>query len=301
MPTLATTPYTLSYNGLSIGAGTAYDLQAMTGFDDLPEVRKADQRRSADHGAFLGIDYHGGRTVEFAFWIPASSLADYESRLGVIQAAINVQPLVELPLLYALGDAVQYQILCRPSKRDIPRTLEWAGTTGLATIQMIASNPRKFAPSVTSAVTSLAAISGGMTFNATFPLSFGAVGGGGTLTLTNAGNFQTALNFSIAGPVANPIIDNLTTGQSLLFGITLASGDTLVIANAGTSVASIVLNGTASRYNALLAGSAPLQQFGLPGGLPGPCAVGTSQQIRYRNNGAGSASQLTVTYQSAWV
>ena len=173
--------------------------------------------------------------------------------------------------------------------------------TGLGAVQLFAVDPRKYASAQSSASTGLASQSGGMTFNATFPLTFGTVGGGGLVTLTNAGNFQTPLTMTITGPVANPIVDNITTGQSLIFLITLASSDTLVISQAGTSLASIVLNGTASRRNALQINSAPLVQFGLPGGPPGPTTPGVTQTFRYRNNGAFTASQCTFAFQSAWI
>lgn len=293
--------FTASYNGLNLGVGTTLTFTELAGLNEMPAIRTADESRAGDHGFFQGVDLLGERVVRLGLYILGASLADYDAQCDSVEGAFAVQP-AEQPLVYTLGDATQTrQVNCRPRKVVIPRDPQRVGRSGIATVELVATDPRKYAQATTTLTTGLAAVSGGMTFNATFPLSFGATGGGGTTTATNSGNFQTPLMFTIAGPVVNPIIDNLTTGQSLLFTITLASTDTLVISGAGTSACAIVLNGTASRRNALAVGSAPLSQFGLPGGAAGPCTPGMAQQFRYRNNGAFTASTLQISYQSSWI
>jgi|SRR5579859_3770103 len=293
--------FTGSYNGLSFGVGTTLSISELVGLNDMPPVRSADETKAGDHGLFQGIDYLGERTLRLGLYISGAGLADYDAQCDTVEGAFSVQP-TELPLVYTLGDATQTrQINCRPRKLVIPRDLQRVGRTGYATVELVATDPRKYSSTTTTLTTGLAAVSGGMTFPATFPLSFGAVGGGGTVTATNAGNFQTPLALTITGPVVNPIVDNQATGQSLSFLITLASTDTLVISGAGTSACAITLNGTASRRNALQVGSAPLSQFGLPGGASGPCTPGVSQTFRFRNNGAFAAGQLSIAYQSAWI
>ncbi len=300
------TAFQASYNGLTFGGGAASfpSITKLVGINAMPPVRSADETKSGDEGRFQGVDYLDGRTVELEILLQGSSQANYDALCDQLEGAFAVQP-AELPLNFTLGDTTQIrQINCRPRKTLIPRETRRWGMTGLAAVQLFATDPRKYrlVPTENPLTTGLAAVSGGMTFNATFPLTFGATGGGGTVIATNAGNFQTPLTFTITGPVVNPIIDNITTGQSLIFLITLASTDTLVISQAGTSACGIVLNGTASRRNALQVNSAPLSQFGLPGGPPGPATPNTSQTFRYRNNGAFTASQLTIAAPfSAWI
>lgn len=301
--------FSVTYNGLTIStswpAGGPFNrgFSEIVGLNDMPPVRAADEVRAGDHGAFQGIDYLDARTVRLGFYVESAldTQADYDALCDQVAAAFAVQA-SELPLTYTLGDTSQVRVInCRPRRLLIPRELSYYGKYGIAVVELVATDPRKYSQATTTLTTGLATVSGGMTFPATFPLSFGAAGGGGTVTATNAGNFQTPLAFTITGPVVNPIIDNQTTGQSLLFNITLASTDTLVISGAGTSACAIVLNGTASRRNALAAGSAPLSQFGLPGGAPGPCTPGTSQTFRFRNNGAFAGGQLAISFQSAWI
>ena len=297
------TAFQATYNGLTFGSGAAGfpSITKLVGVNDMPPVRSADESRAGDHGMFQGIDYLNGRTVDLEIFVAGSSQPNYDGLCDQLEGAFAVQ-LVELPLTYSLGDTTMSRVInARPRKVQIPREIKRWGMTGLAAVELFASDPRKYAAAVTTLNTGLAAVSGGMTFNATFPLSFGTVGSGGTVTATNLGNFQTPLQFTITGPVVNPIITNLTTGTALVFVITLASTDTLVISQAGTSATAIVLNGTASRRNTLQTGSAPLSQFGLPGGLSGPCTPGVSNQFRYSNNGAFTGSTLSIAYQSAWI
>jgi hypothetical protein len=294
--------FAASYNGLSLGAGSIFpSITQLVGLNDLPPVRTADESRAGDEGFFAGTDHLGERTVTLGFYVVGSSQADYDAKVDQVAAAFALQS-AERPFVYTLGDStVTRQVNCRPRRRVIPRDPKRWGMTGIATVELVATDPRLYANTQTVLSTGLAAVSGGMTFPATFPLSFGATGGGGTVIATNVGNFQTPVTYTIQGPVVNPIVDNITTGQSLIFVITLASTDTLVISNAGTSVCSIVLNGTASRRNALQVGSTPLAQFGLPGGPAAQCVPNTSQTFRFRNNGAFAGGTLQISFNSAWI
>ena len=89
---------------------------------------------------------------------------------------------------------------------------------------------------------------GGLTFDLTFDLTFSASSGGDTVTVTNDGNVPTPAVFTIDGPVSNPTIENTTLGKELSFDIVLGASDQLVV---DTAARTVVLNGTASRYNTL--------------------------------------------------
>ena len=277
-----------SYNGLNWGPVTKIHLSSISGVDDLPPIGNSDQELAFDDGALAGHDRLQARHVLLGFVLVGDTPADYDSLVRSLQNA-TVRQDADLALLLFNSTRL---LNVRPQRRGIVYEADRLARTGSAVVEFKADDPRVYDATLTQVSTGLAAVSGGMTFNATFPLTFGATGGGGTVSLTNAGNYPTPLTFSLAGPVTNPIIDNQTTGLTLSFLITLGGSDTLVIANAGTSKASIVLNGTASRRNALIQGSAPLQQFGL--------APGTST-FRYRNNGAFTASTCQISARSAWV
>ncbi len=272
------------FNGLTIGNGTNLSIIETDGFDDLPPVRSADVDKAAAHGAFAGLDVLGERTMTIKFALLGSDRPSYDALVQQLSAAFAVQS-TELPLL--CGDNGNRLINCRPRKAVAPRKKDFHGTFSTEVmVELVATDPRIYSATLSQPSTGLSSSSGGMTFNATFPLSFGSIGSGGLVTVTNAGSFPTDATFSISGPIVNPIIDNVTTGVSILLGITLAASDTLVL---DTLAKSIVLNGTASRTSALLPGSA-WRNF-----PPG------STQVRYRNNGAFTASQMRVAFRSAWL
>jgi hypothetical protein len=286
-----------SFNGLSWGPATKIHISQIAGVDDLPPISNSDEEASYSDGAYAGHDRAPARRITAEYTLIGDTAADYDSLVESLKSAMT-RVNADLPLKL-FGSTRQFNV--RPQRRVVPYDAGYRRKTGSAAVEFVAVDPRMYDVTVTTLTTGLAGVSGGMTFNATFPVSFGAVGGGGTVVATNAGTYQTPLTFTIAGPVVNPIIDNQTTGQSLLFTITLVTGDTLVISGAGTSACAIVLNGTASRRNALAVGSAPLSQFGLPGGEPGPCAANTSQTFRFRNNGSFSSGTLQISFQSSWI
>lgn len=273
-----------SYNGLTFGNGTNLAIIETDGFDDLPPVRAADIDKAAAHGAFAGIDVLGERTMNIKFALLGQDRPSYDALVQQLLGAFSVQT-TELPLL--CGDNGGWLVNCRPRKVAAPRKLDNHGVFNQdALVELVATDPRIYSATQSTAMTGLSSSSGGMSFPATFPLSFGSVGSGGLVSVTNAGKFATDCTLTISGPVVNPIIDSVTAGVSLLLGITLGSTDTLVL---NTAAKSIVLNGTASRTSSLMYGST---WFNLPPG---------TTQLRYRNNGAFTASQLTVAFRSAWL
>lgn len=273
-----------SFNGLSFGSGQSIKIVEAAGFDDLPAIRKGDIPRSADHGEFLGSDWLDSRVVTFTLRIVGqSSQANLDALIDSLRQATIVQNAQELALVLN-GNR---QINARPSKRSIPDPIEeWGAWTCSPVLEFMATDPRIYDAALQSPTTGLPTSSGGMTFPATFPLGFGAAASGGYIFATNYGTFDSRPLATIQGPVVNPQIQNVTTGQTLGFSITLASTDTLAVDfNART----VILNGTASRYNAITTGSS---WFTL---APG------SSTIRFLASTYQAGALLTLQYRSAWL
>jgi hypothetical protein len=121
---------------------------------------------------------------------------------------------------------------------------------------------------------------------AVFPVTFGSAGTAGVVNAVNNGNFPTRPVIVIAGPVDNPILQNLTTGQYVQFAISLGVADTLTL---DFDLHTVLLNGTASRRNTMTPSS---QWWEL--------APGTTQ-ILYGANTTQVGSIATVTYRNAWM
>jgi hypothetical protein len=273
-----------SYNGLTFGNGTSLGVIETDGFDDLPPIRSADAPKAGSHGSFAGLDLLGERTMTITMAVQGTDRSSYDALVQQLSAAFVVQS-ADLPLL--CGDNGNRRINCRPRKMALPRKRAFHGTFhDAALIELVAVDPRVYDAVLQQPNTGMAATAGGMTFNATFPLAFGSAGAGGSLMVTNAGSFATDWTATIAGPVVNPVIDNLSTGVSIQLAITLNVGDSLVLDSLSRTIR---LNGTASRTSTLQPGST---WWTLPPG---------TTLLRFRNNGASDVGTLTFAFRSAWM
>lgn len=116
-----------------------------------------------------------------------------------------------------------------------------------------------------------------------FNLDFGggATPGGGSVT--NIGNRPTPVTYVITGPIINPVVTNITTGQTMTFDITLAALETLTV---NTRDRTVYLNGNSNRRNALIS---PNWFFLNPG-------------VNFISFGGftGVGSTISISFRSAW-
>ena len=116
------------------------------------------------------------------------------------------------------------------------------------------------------------------------PLAFSGTASGGQVVATNDGEFGAPWTAVISGPVTTPRIENVTTGATLTFNGTLGTGETLTISSLDRTV---LLNGTASRYSWLTAGSS---WFDLPAG---------SSTVRFA--GVSGSGSMDLSFRSVWI
>lgn len=221
--------------------------------------------------------------VTFDLTIIGTSNADYYVQANQVATAFSLQP-VELPM-YFHNSSRLLNVRCR--RRSIPYDAGHMDYAGVASLEVIASDPRIYDAVLQTLTTGLASSSGGMTFPFTFPFTFGTSGTGGQFQVTNSGNFAVRPILTIKGPVDTPIIENTTAGKKLRFTLVLASTDTLYV---DLDAHTVLLNGTASRRSALTSDS---QWWEL--------APGTST-LRFSNAGVyQAAASLSVPFRSAWI
>lgn len=266
--------------GVADADGIEWYLEAVDGWDG-PAVRlPVDDRAFAD-GAFIADGYYGARSLT----VKGTALSP-TPQAGLVVARTTLARVTNL--LRADGTV---QVLENPDKQV---TVRLAGPPRMVDdppvvrfeVPLIAADPRKFAVAVSSSSVGLASTSGGMSFNATPNFTFGTVGTGGQLVLTNAGTVDTPCRYTIAGPVDNPAIQHIGLSLTLTFGISLLTGDLLVV---DTRDRTVVLNGTASRRGTLAAGS---QWFDLQPG---------ANTVRFLAPSYVAAATLTADFRSAWL
>ena len=237
--------------------------KGLEGFD-LPATRTGDSNRPRARGEFIGLDEFSGRDLTLTLDIGGSSLGSYattQAALNAIIAATNTADVgnVEYPMFVQIPNRPLLGIMAKARKRAFTPSLAMSlGSLAQGyIIQWHATDPFFYSQTTTSSI-GLPTPGTGMSVNPlSFPISFGAGGGSSILTLTNAGDVECYPQLTVTGPCTYPSISNLTTGQVIQFGVTMATSDKLVIdtdlktatyyaagsPNAGYSVMSTILQG----------------------------------------------------------
>lgn len=277
--------WTLQIGAVTLGPGTNYIVLGINGLGTT-DLSTSDQKRSQQDGAFLGTDTYGPRTLAIDCIIRGTDsvsatqaydalLAEWQLRAGEDTRTLTFQ-IPGRPTMAAIGRPrrVSADNFAKLKTRSIAVTLEF-----FSAYSTLLTDP---ANNVTIPIST---ITTGRGYNATFARSYGGAGTSGIQTVVNNGNRNYFPTVTINGPCVNPTLENITTGDLLNFGITLGGGDTLTI---DMDLHSVVLNGTASRRNAVL-----------PGSSWWPLAPG-SNQIRY-NASSGAGSSAVVAARSAYL
>lgn len=278
--------YQLTIGGLTLGAGTDYQLRDGPSGLGLPELRTSDTPRPQDHGLFWGNDYFGKRTLTLDVTILGDNPGDAAAKMDTLAAAWQ-------PPDPAITDAVVALTVDLPGQD--PRTLDGRPRRAAynldnlkagiirATLQYEAADPRLYSAE-TVASTAAATTGGGRTYNRVYPLVYAAGGTGGTLLITNLGNFPSRPVLRVNGPSTTPRIENITAEKFLAANLAVAAGEYLEF---DLDAHTVMLNGTASRYGQLVAGSSWWEL------APGDSSI--------KFTSADSAGTLDVHYRSAWL
>lgn len=285
---LITSDFDFEYNGAVFGNGNnGVDLVQLAGLDDQPAVRTFDRERSLRHGFHAGEDLFATRTLELALEVWGSTAAELRDNLEALEDAFLLQS-TELPLVTQIPGHVftKQRVVCRPRNRSAPLTRATAvGYLTEVVIQLEATDPRLYDNNLQSVTTSVTTETGGLSMPLELPLTFGGTGDSGTIQAVNGGNFPAPWTARIDGPITNPQIENVDTGQIIQLGLSVASGDYLLLES---DLQLVLLNGATSRSGELTSDS-----------VWWDLAAGTTN-LRFTGTTSGSP-QLTVSWRSARV
>jgi hypothetical protein len=291
-----------SFGGLLIGEDTPYGIYKVEGWADTPVIKSGDMDRSRDQGELGGLDFMGGRDII----ITGDAVSDGTSLQHALEAVgglMGAQP-AEQPLWLQLPNLPLLASMVRPRKNPTPIDIAYGSGLASKILGFHGGDPRLYA-APESAVATVPTPIAGVHFNISFPLAFGGGSSVSTLTLTNAGNWETRPVLVLTGPMTNPTIENATTGWSLSFvnptetGYTLNAGDTLTIDTDLRTVV-YVADGTSvgsPRVSWLVPGSIwPNPIAGIAGLAPG------SNTIQFTTEDSGAvAGTLDVQFASAYL
>ena len=279
--------WTAEYRGLAIGDGTPFDIARVEGLLDLPLVRSGDRLLLSRDGAAPGTDRLGPRTLVLTLEVFGDTDETFAAAVADLTTATAPSRTVEYPLTLQIpgvaGGAPAF-VKVRPRNRSLPIGLEFLYRSPLALVELVATDPLIYSDSETAVSIDLAADPGGRAYDRIYPMVYAGGGSFGSALLTNAGSADAPATLRINGPVTNPEVRNVTTGQSLGLTIVLDAGEFLDI---DTQARTVLLGGTANRYSAL---TTP-QWWSLQPGV---------NEVRYLAD-ISTASTVDVTFRSAWV
>jgi phage-related protein len=282
---MALSNYQFQFGSFVFGAGTPFVVTEVTGLEDLPQIRNQDDNKGYNDGMFTGRDFYSGRTITFMLNVLAGNGNTAQQNFNLFQAAINPQQTGVSTLQFLLSPSdSQKQIGARVRSRAVPITPEYTYGRITAQVTMFCPDPRYYDVATQSLSLSPSAVSG-RTYNRTYNLTYG----GGSLTnsgnIVNYGWATTNPIITITGPTVNPVVSNVTTGQSITINYSLGALDTLVI---DLNLKTVFLNGVSARN--ILANNS--QWFSAPPGTTQISFSGTSYTI--------GVTSCTVTYANAY-
>jgi hypothetical protein len=276
----------LTFNGLNLNSDP-YFIDSITGLLDSPEIRTTDRPLVGRDGLVAGIDRYSGRSVSVVIGINGFTSAAFSAAVQAFSVAFSAPKAIPLPLSFTIpgvANGAPARINVRPRKVSLPIEAVYQEGWGTAAVELFATDPLVYSDTENTVTIPIAGPHGGRTYDRIYDVTYSGSGSFGSSAITNNGSALAPVVIKIFGPVLNPTIRNVTTGQSLVFTVDLLAGDYLLIDYATRTV---LLNGTADRYSYL---TTP-QWWGLVPGL---------NEIRYFAD-TTSLSTATVTYRSAWI
>ncbi|MER6103625.1 phage tail domain-containing protein [Streptomyces sp. NPDC001832] len=276
----------IQWGDLTFGPGSPYMVTAINGLDDMPDIRAEDIARPDQHGDYTGPDTTGARIIQLGLGLRADSPDELRKLTLALRAATQPQRQPQ-PLRLLDQDTLVYG---KVRQRNIPYDAEYLWRTGTAALELYCADPHLYSLTEHSASTTAYSPAAGRTYPLTYTGAvpgrmYGDAGQSGRLTAINDGASPAYPVLRIDGPVANPSIEQVTTGGGLVIDGTLQPGEYLVI---DTRTRAVLLMGSSPRRSWVRAGSTwPLLQ-------PGP------NSLAYRGSAlpgaSGQPSLLTVTW-----
>lgn len=268
------------------GANSVHQINSVDGLESLPDLRTQDDNRGYNDGMFSGRDFLGGRTLTFEIMTFAGNGNSAQTNFNLLQAALIPQQSGTTVLSFQLSASDNpYRFNARVRSRTTSVNPEYTYGFIKSQYTFFCPDPRYYSDTATTASMSPQPALG-RTYNRTYNLVYGGGSISTSTTITNSGSWTTYPTITISGPVTNPTIGNITTGQYMTVNYNLTNTDSLVI---DLDQKLITLNGSSARN--LVAGNS--QWFGAPPGVSNFYFTGTNYTV-----GTTSAS---VTYRSAWI
>lgn len=286
--TTLTNVYSFAFNGQVFGgAGSPYQILSVDGLESLPGIRNQDDNRGYNDGMFTGRDFLSGRTISIIFQTFGNSLGSAQTNYNTIQSVLLPQTSGTTPLYFKFPNSPTQEQFINARVRGLRTTVDPNYTYGMITsqVEFFCPDPNYYNNTLQTATLAYLPPTG-RTYNRVYNLIYTPASNAVTTTVDNIGWGTTYPTITLVGPIVNPTLSNVTTGNSLTFNCTLTGSDVLVI-DLYNKV--ITLNGVAAR-NLLQSGT----WFGAP---PGQSIFSLSAPSGY----VAGQTTATISWYSAYI
>jgi phage-related protein len=227
--TTISTAYAFSFAGQIFGgANSPYQILSVDGLESLPALRVQDDNRGYNDGMFSGRDFLAGRTISIIFNTFGSGSNSAQENFNTIQSKLLPQTSGTTPLYFYLPPNTTQFVNARVRALRTSVTPEYTYGYITSQVEFFCPDPRYYNAAEQTA-TFVYSANAGRTYDRTYDLDYGGGTSYKTTTVTNLGWTTTYPLITVNGPIINPELGNLTTGDQLNFNCTLISTDVLEV------------------------------------------------------------------------
>jgi hypothetical protein len=278
---------TYTLDGLTLNSTDSFGVEWIvteeTGWSDAAPIRLTTADREDAHGGVSGPVWRGARLIS----LKGTAIAGNGSRYTMLQAKDRLREIAD-DGAYELLVVEEHMTRVTTVKQFAECRIRDRGSFAFEwELSLRADDPLRYAPVPQTLSMELPTTTGGgwVMQNMTWPMTLGTGLVGGSKVADNYGTAPVYAVLTIAGPLTNPTVTNVTTGQLISLALAVNSGEQLVIDMATHSVR---LSG-ANRFDALTTTSSWWQL------VPG------FNDLRFdAATGATGTPLATVTYRPAW-
>lgn len=187
------------------------------------------------------------------------------------------------------GEKRQIDVLIASGPGFSPKRGGWDENAFTEVLRFTANNPVWYDPTLRSTTFSVANSGSQLSFPATFPIEFNAFGG--TVNISYDGTWLEYPTILITGPITSPVIENVTTGESIELDTTIAAGRVVTVDLTYGSKTVTFDDGT--NYIGYVSSDSDLDSFHLE---PAPDAPGGVNEIRVGGSATSSATAVEIQW-----
>lgn len=232
------------WGGIDLNFDAGFQVDSVTGWDDLPEITSYDQPRARGHGDHTGDQFARSRIVTASGNI-LSQDALKAVTLALLTASTVTSTVSDLTIT-TFGRTLTSG--ARLIQRSLPVVAGYGSGYAPFALQWKCPDPLRYDVAQTAGPIGLPTPGGGLTYPLAYPLDYGAAAIPGLLTLSNTGTADTSVLFTVTGPLPSGFEVSSMDGQRLTYPDALFAGEVLTL---DTASGAVLLGGTADRRNSL--------------------------------------------------